>query len=268
VSSLSGKPRFPDDDGSADPRAAAALAAFAAGGGSEHAVLTALAGSRLLIPLVAVLADEATAAPADGAATEGPAAAPAGPAVPVGPAVRAGPAAGGGEKSSDMALPKLVGRDGRPAIPAFTCVDSLNRWRPGARPVPAEAAAVWRTAADETSAVVIDVAGPVPLAIEGARLAALARGDDVPLPQHDPDVRDAVAAAVAEQAPGASFRLLAGGANGDLVIELELPPALAGGQGLTAGQSAGLAGRVGSAAMARLGSRLRRGIAIALVPGG
>jgi hypothetical protein len=45
--------KFAADDGSADPAAAAALAAFAAGTGSEHAALTALAGVRLLVPVVA-----------------------------------------------------------------------------------------------------------------------------------------------------------------------------------------------------------------------
>ena len=35
-------PRFPGDDGSAGPQVTAALAAYAAGPGSEHAVLAAL----------------------------------------------------------------------------------------------------------------------------------------------------------------------------------------------------------------------------------
>ena len=47
-----GGPRFAGDDGAADPRIAAVLAAYGAGRESEQAVLTALAGSRLLVPLV------------------------------------------------------------------------------------------------------------------------------------------------------------------------------------------------------------------------
>ena len=47
---------FRDDHGSAEPRVAAALAAFGSGQGSEHAALTALASSRLLVPIVAVAA--------------------------------------------------------------------------------------------------------------------------------------------------------------------------------------------------------------------
>jgi hypothetical protein len=47
-----GGQRFAGDNGAADPRIAAVLAAYGAGQESEQAVLTALAGSRLLVPLV------------------------------------------------------------------------------------------------------------------------------------------------------------------------------------------------------------------------
>jgi hypothetical protein len=40
---------------------------------------------------------------------------------------------------------------------------------------------------------VVDVAGPVPLVVEGARLAALAAGGAPPLPHEDPDVRALIA---------------------------------------------------------------------------
>jgi SseB protein N-terminal domain len=223
---------FRADDGSADPRAAEALAAFASGSGTEHAALISLADSRLLVPVVA--------APADGSA----------------------------HQTSVMALPTLVGADGRRAVPAFTSLAALTRWRPGARPVPTEAAAVWQAAAADSCAVVIDVAGPVPLAIEGARLEALARGEAVPLPHQDPDVMRAVAAAVtaavAAQPDGARAALGPGDAGSDLVIQLMLP---AGCEGARAGARADdLAARLGAALMARLGGRLRRGITIAVHP--
>jgi hypothetical protein len=243
--------RFSADDGSADPVLAAALAGYAAGRRGEQAVLALLAGARLLIPIVPM---------PDAPAPDEP--------VPDEPQ-DAGPhdhdcgrpAAAGGAR--EMAMPRLVGADGRPAILAFTCLDALTRWQPAARPVPADAAAIWRTAAGEPCAVVIDVAGPVPLAVEGARLAALAAGTPVPGPHEDPDVRDAVAAAVAGQAPGARFELRpAPGedseAGPDLVLELALPPSL---PDREAGQAAG---RVGQAVLVQLGGRLRRGIAIAL----
>ena len=56
-----GPSAFRDDDGSADPRVAAALAAFGSGLGSEHAALSALASSRLLVPIVAAPSEPETA---------------------------------------------------------------------------------------------------------------------------------------------------------------------------------------------------------------
>ncbi|HTT54067.1 MAG TPA: SseB family protein [Streptosporangiaceae bacterium] len=163
-------PEFPGDDGAADPAVLAALTAYAAGRGSEHAALTALAGSRVLVPVVAVLAEGADAGHAAAGAS----------AVP-GSGLRR-------EKTTEMALPTLIGRDGRAAILAFTSLDALTRWRPDARPVAVPAARAWQAAVQEASAVVIDVAGPVPVTLEGARLAALAAGRPVPLPHQDPDV--------------------------------------------------------------------------------
>ena len=161
------EPKFPGDDGTADPAVRAALAAYAAGQGSEHAALTALARSRLLVPVVAVL----------GEADED-----------------------GSEKSTEMALPTLVGRDGRRAVLAFTCLDALKQWRSDARPVPVPAASAWLAGTqDDASAVLIDVAGPVTLAVDGARLAALAEGRPVPLPHQDPEVLAALRAALARE---------------------------------------------------------------------
>ena len=103
-----GGQQFRGDRGAADPRVTAALAAYQAGQGSEQAALSALASARLLVPVVATLAEGS--GPAD---------------------------ASRGDKNSEMALPTLIGRDGRPALLAFTGLDALARWRPDARPVPA-----------------------------------------------------------------------------------------------------------------------------------
>ena len=153
------EPKFPGDDGAAEPAVLAALTAYAAGQGSEHAALTALARSRLLVPVVAM---------------------------PVGEQAEADDQ--GGEKSTEMALPTMVAQDGSRAVLAFTCLDALQRWRSDARPVPVPAASAWLAGTQEADAVVIDVAGPVTFAVDGARLAALAAGRPVPLPHQDPDV--------------------------------------------------------------------------------
>ncbi len=220
-----GGQQFRDDHGAADPRVAAALAAFLAGRGSEQAALTALAAARLLVPVVAVLAD--------------------------------GSASSDGDKNSDVVLPTLIGRDGRPAVLAFTGLDALARWRPNARPVPAEADQVWRAAVADRCAVVIDVAGPVPLAVEGARLEALAAGQPVPPAHEDPDVRAEVEAAVTGEPVIAGFSL-SPSQQADLAVRLRLA-----GLRPAAGEPENwqtAVSRVANSIAARLAGRLRRGI--------
>ena len=220
-----GGQQFRDDRGAADPRVAAALAAFLAGQGSERAALTALAAARLLVPVVANLAEGS------------------------------GPA--NGDASSEMALPMLIGRDGRPALLAFTGLDALTRWRPDARPVPAEADRVWRAAVAEGCAVVIDVAGPVPLAVEGARLAALAAGRPVPPPYEDPDIHAEVEAVVAGEPGLTGFTLAAGHQDGtDLSVTLRL----------AAGDHGPVLTRAANNIAARLSGRLRRGLEFSAAP--
>ena len=229
-----GGPQRSGDEGGADPMVAAALSAYAAGTASEHAALTALAGSRLLVPVVAVLADAVGEAGQPDAA----------------------------HKVSEMALPTLVGHDGRAAVLAFTCLDSLTRWRPDARPLPVPAQRVWQAGTQEAGAVVIDVAGPVPLAVEGARLAALAEGRTAPLPHEDPDVRAAAEAALAGEPLIAVARLAEPGDGSDVALQVTL----------AAGCDAALAGAAVRRAVAGLmtatGGRFRRGVGVAVVEAG
>ena len=173
--------RPPGDSGAAASGVTAALAAYADGTGSEHAVLLALAAARLLVPVVAVLA---------------------------------GQHSDGTEKESEMALPTLIGNDGRTALIAFTGTETLSRWQVDARPVPVHARQVWAAGQAEADAVVIDVAGPVPLVIEGARLRALAAGRPPPLPHEDPDIHAEVAAVTPD------FTLEPGGRDTDLAVTL------------------------------------------------
>jgi hypothetical protein len=259
------EPEFPGDDGAADPAVVAALTAYAAGQGSEYAALTALTGSRLLVPVVAVLAE------ADDQGTE---------------------------KSTEMALPTLVAEDGSRAVLAFTCLDALKRWRSDARPVPVPATSAWLAGTQEASAVVIDVAGPVPLAVDGARLAALAAGRPVPLPHQDPEVLAALHAAlereplivaaalstpdqrVAAAVDGAGRSELADGSPGgpapdeqaggpaspspgaDLALQVTLA---AGGDAAAAGAAVR---RAADALLAATGDRLRRGVEVSVVRAG
>jgi SseB protein N-terminal domain len=227
VELTAGDERYREDRGTADPAVADALAAYAAGAAGEHPALTALAAARLLVPVVAV---------------------------PGG----AGPLAG--EKTSEMALPALVGKDGRRALPAFTCLDAVRRWKASARPVPVQAEAVWQSAVAEASAVVIDIAGPVPLLVEGARLAALATGTVLGM-HEDPDVWQQVAAAAAEVAPGVRIKLSP--PNGDIDFTLELAPP----EGVAGPVPSDVADRIGDAVLAALRDRVRAGIAVLVRPG-
>ena len=88
-----------------------------------------------------------------------------------------------------MALPTLIGTDGRVAVIAFTGTETLSRWQEDAR--------------------------PVPLVIEGARLRALANGQPPPLPHEDPDIHAEIAAVTPD------FTLGAGGRDTDLAITLK-----------------------------------------------
>jgi hypothetical protein len=171
------------DTGAADRAVSAALAGYAAGQLTERAALAAVTGTRLLVPVVAVLTEAAE----DGA-----------------------------EKESEMAMATLVSDDGQKAVIAFTGTETLDRWRQDARPVPVPAASLWpAVAAEDAAAVVVDVAGPVPLVIEGARLAALASGQPPPPPHEDPDIRAAIAAVTSD------FTLAPGGPDADLRITLK-----------------------------------------------
>jgi hypothetical protein len=200
-----GGPRFAGDNGAADPHIAAVLAAYGAGQESEQAVLTALAGSRLLVPLVET-------------PPEGP---------EVAEACATGDAHDDGcdhRAARELAFPTLIGRDGRPALLAFTSLAALVSWRPEARPVPTPAEQVWGTAVADSSAVVIDVAGPVPIAVDGARLAALAAGAPPPDPHNDPDLQADVAAALASLPAIVGAELAAGPDGTDLAVRLLIRP--------------------------------------------
>ncbi len=161
-----------------------------------------------------------------------------------------------------MALPTLVGNDGRVAVLAFTCLDSLSRWRPDARPVPVPARGVWQAATQEASAVVIDVAGPVPLAVDGARLAALADGRRVPLPHEDPDIAAMTAAALASETLIASGMLADPGDGSDVGLRVTLAA------GCDPAQAGAAVRRAVTCLMAATGGRFRRGVEVAVVEAG
>jgi hypothetical protein len=141
-------PGFAGDDGAADPAVLAALADAAAGRGEEAAAIAAVQGTRLLVPVVAVAGE-----------------------------VELDEHGLAHDKTTDMATVLVQRPDGRTGLLAFTGLDSLRAWRADARPVPVSA----RTAAqaalqDGAAALLVDLAGPALLVIEGPDLRGLAQG--------------------------------------------------------------------------------------------
>jgi hypothetical protein len=134
------------------------------------------------------------------------------------------------EKSSHMASVSLVGADGRRALLAFTSVAAMAAWDRGARGIPAPATRAAAAALEEgADALLLDLAGPARLVLEGAALHALALGLVPPPPWDDPDVAAAVLRAAGQVTGLGRVRLEAperpdDPGSPDLVLLLELTP--------------------------------------------
>jgi hypothetical protein len=223
---------FADDDGSPDPRLSAALEAWAKDRTAVEPVLEALKGTRLLVPVVAVLGE-----------------------------VEEDENGLRREKTSEMAVPTLKA-GGRTALPAFTSVDSLARWDPKARPVAVHLHQALEAAAREKAdTVVLDMAGPVPFELTGPALLALAEGRTTTDPLADPAVIDAVRETVAAEPAVLRAHLGPGRADGTLALVLDPSVTDAPAETVRA-----LAERL--AASDTLRARLVRGLDLALLPAG
>ncbi len=178
-------PAFADDDGSVTPAVVAALDAVATGSAPTTSLVGALGGQRLMVPLVAVL-DEV--GEVDGHRVE---------------------------KSSHMATVTLVAGDGRRGLLAFTSVSSMAAWDPSARGIPARAETVAAAALEESAdAVLLDVAGPRPTAVERGVLVAICAADPA-------TVRDLVTRAV-PTLPGLRGYRVETGDDGAVTVLLSL----------------------------------------------
>ncbi|NXY96440.1 SseB family protein [Streptomyces sp. BR123] len=226
-------PGFSDDDGSADPRLSAALAAWSEDRAKEPELLAALREARLLVPVVAILGDVETD-PETGLKRE---------------------------KTSDMAVPTLQAGNRR-ALPAFTSIASLALWDPGARPVAVPLRqALAAVAHEKADTLLLDMAGPVTYQLTGSALLALAEGRTDADPLADPAVREAVRAVVAAEPAVLRAHLVPAGADADGI--LAVVPA-AGPQA----EAAAAARRIAEALAAdeTLRARLVRGLDLALLP--
>lgn len=136
------EPQFADDDGAADPLVRGLLSSVSAGDVPVLSAARALRDWRLFATVVAVL-DEVDESGAD--------------------------------KDSHMAVVSVMNDAGAKAMLAFTGTDALAAWNPDARPVPALGRDLARAALDDgASALMLDIAGPQRIVLEGPTLAALA----------------------------------------------------------------------------------------------
>jgi SseB protein N-terminal domain len=139
-------PGLEDDDGGADPRLMLVLASYGAGESRDADVLRVLTGVRLIVAVTAVPTE--TVIGPDGLVLD---------------------------KTVEMALPVMVGTDGRRALPAFTSVAALAAWDPAARPVPVPTQRAALGAVQEGCAfLVVDPAGPVTWVADRAQIESLA----------------------------------------------------------------------------------------------
>lgn len=135
------------DDGSAPPGLIDAITRFHAGEVGESVVVDAFRMSRLLVPILAELAES-------GVASSG---------LTV-------------DKSAELSIVTVAGPDGRPVLPVFTSVGAMSRWNPKARPVPADAVRVALAAASEgTELVVLDAGSPTEFVLRRPAVWAVAQ---------------------------------------------------------------------------------------------
>lgn len=190
---------YADDDGSADADVLAALRAFpdavlAGYSPGGAAVVAALAGSRLLVPLIAEVDSTyevpLARTPDQGAADGGSP----GESATGGPAVTV-------EKDSHVSTVSLRSANGQTGMVALTGVEQLREWRGELAVIPTQAALVAAAAiSDGADALLLDPGSAHRLAISGPALWALAERREFVSPVDDPAIlaiaEDCVAAAL------------------------------------------------------------------------
>ncbi|MBO3096214.1 SseB family protein [Cellulomonas dongxiuzhuiae] len=195
---------FAGDDGSPDPGLTAVLARHAVGDAALADVVAALAPTRVLVPVLAEL-EAAGVVEHDGHAHTV-------------------------DKEASAGIVALRTPDGRTALPVFSGVAAMARWRPDARPVPTPVPrAALSAVAEGWEVLVLDPAGPVTVALPRTAVYALAQGlawrPAVLDGRVDDEVRAAVGAALAH------VRLVVAadavpGTRAEVAVRLALPAGL------------------------------------------
>ncbi|WP_422115177.1 SseB family protein [Brachybacterium sp. UNK5269] len=194
---------FPGDDGSMPAPVAAALAAHRSGRDPHRRQLVAaLAGARVLVPIMAIATETGTTA--HGLT---------------------------GDNGADMAMVSITGPDGARVLPIFTSVAALSAWRSDARPVPVVAPQAAQAAVQEgCTSLLVDAATPAaeggPLLLPRSVLWALAQGREWIPPHLDAElaaVLRRVGAEASDQVTGLDARA---GERAEVDLHLQLRPGL------------------------------------------
>ena len=106
------------------------------------------------------------------------------------------------DKEASAGIVALQAPDGRTALPVFTSVATMAAWRADARPVPSDVARAALSAVTEGwEVIVVDPGGPTTVLVPRPAVWALAQQERwrpaVTAEGVDPEVRDAIVAAVA-----------------------------------------------------------------------
>lgn len=195
---------FAGDDGTADPALVEVLARHAAGRAPLADVVAALAPTRVLVPVLAEL-EVADVVVHDGHEHTV-------------------------DKEASAGIVALRTPDGRTALPVFTGVAAMTRWRSDARPVPtAVPRAALSAVAEGWEVLVLDPAGPVTVTLPRTAVYALAQGLSWQPAVRDGVVADDVRAAVAAALAAVPLVVTADavpGARAEVAVRLALPAGL------------------------------------------
>jgi hypothetical protein len=171
--------RFAGDDGSAPEEFLAAISGFRAGELGQSAVVDALRGSRLLVPLLAQLGESEIGA--NGLKID---------------------------KSAELSIVTVKSPDDQDALVVFSSVAAMQRWNPSARPVPTDAIRVCLAAASQLSTrVVVDPGSDTEFVIRRPAIARIAQSLAWQPAELDQEVRKVVGESVANESQVIDFEL-------------------------------------------------------------
>ncbi len=191
-----------DDDGSAPVELMDAVAAFRAGENGLEAVVDAVRGARLLVPLLAAAGE--TGVTAQGLTVD---------------------------KTQELAVVTVATPDHRTALPVFSSVEAMQSWNPKARPVPVDGVRVALAAAGEGTPVVLLDPGASALALRRPAVWAIAKGEPWQPPERDAQLLALFQQSVSDEPAVRRIRAESGDPAAslhgpELVIELMLDPGL------------------------------------------